>query len=892
MISNISMIHNRKAVLIVLFATLLGISAQAQPWRFVYMSDHRSSLGHHPGVSTQTVSRLVADMLTNRIDLVLIGGDLIHGDNQPTSGLIDQYNTFKSCLVPLTNAGIPYYAIPGNHEFWSENSSWSQATDAWWQAFGQFLPQNGPTSPCPERGMTYSFNHKSALFLGVNMYTNDPTGWSYKGADTNWVQTQLVGNTKPHVFAFGHVPQTMIASNDATVQTTVDFWNLLADARCYAYFCGHKHSYQRTLTRAPSGAGYIHEVMDGSGMDVINSNGPPWWGAGNPIAVEYLCSDDTMRGYVLVDVDGLNVSVTRRCFYTNALDQVYWTNMDSFACTADPGSNWSFAVFGDTRGDVIFTPSEPILNTPVIQAICAAITNDGALCALVPGDIVLGQEDGVTNTLDYQLALWTNAVSALGRAGIPYYAVRGNHEIHSADETNRPAHADWTKQIGRYMPTNGPEGELGMTYSIPFVNALFIGLDTYAGTNDNQNYHMINQAWLDAQLSANTQTHVFVFGHEPAFQAHASSTCLSENLPERNRFWDSIGNANARAYLTGHSHVYGRCFASISNGPALRQIIVGAGGAPLESWWNGEYSEPAGSGALIVPETNHTPANTYGYTLVHVSGNHVEMIYKTTTNLTTWTTNDVFAYTIAAPPTNVSPGVCADYDGDRLADPAVYDEATGTWKVKLSSAGYSMIVTTLNGLGGPGYASVSADYDGDRKADPAVYDELTGHWAIMLSSANYAVVVVLSQTLGGAGYSGMPADYDGDGKADPGVYQRERGDWKVLMSSANYNPVEVPGLLGGTGNIAVAADYDGDNKADPAIYGENNGYWIFKLSSANYITIVLTQTLGGTGYIPVPADYDGDAKADPAVMSQTSNEWIVMFSSDNYTPVSLTIPFE
>jgi len=239
----------------------------------------------------------------------------------------------------------------------------------------------------------------------------------------------------------------------------------------------------------------------------------------------------------------------------------------------------------------------------------------------------------------------------------------------------------------------------------------------------------------------------------------------------------------------------------------------------------------------------------------------------------------------------VSSGVCADYDGDGKADPTVYDEATGTWKVKLSSAGYYLIVTTLNGLGGPGYASVSADYDGDGKADPAVYQELTGTWIVLLSSANYTMVV-LPQFLGGIGYSAMPADYDGDQLADPGVYQRERGDWKVMLSSANYATVELLGLLGGTGYRAVAADYDGDHKADPAVYGESNGVWAFKISSANYITIVLTQTLGGIGYIPVPADYDGDGLADPAVKSESSNEWIVMLSSAGYTPVHVTLQFE
>ncbi|MCG2658647.1 MAG: VCBS repeat-containing protein [Kiritimatiellae bacterium] len=240
----------------------------------------------------------------------------------------------------------------------------------------------------------------------------------------------------------------------------------------------------------------------------------------------------------------------------------------------------------------------------------------------------------------------------------------------------------------------------------------------------------------------------------------------------------------------------------------------------------------------------------------------------------------------------VSSGVCADYDGDGKADPAVYDEATGTWKVKLSSSGYYMIITTLSGLGGPGYASVSADYDGDRKADPAVYHELTGHWAIMLSSANYEVVVVLTQPLGGSGYSGMPADYDGDAKADPGVYQREQGDWQVMLSSAGYSSIELLGLLGGTGYQAVAADYDGDGIADPAVYGEATGDWKIMLSGADYWTLTLTGFLGGTGYVPVPADYDGDGLADPAVKSETSNEWIVMFSSGDYTPVTLTISFE
>ena len=245
---------------------------------------------------------------------------------------------------------------------------------------------------------------------------------------------------------------------------------------------------------------------------------------------------------------------------------------------------------------------------------------------------------------------------------------------------------------------------------------------------------------------------------------------------------------------------------------------------------------------------------------------------------------------------SISSGVCADYDGDRLADPAVYDEAAGIWKVKLSSINYYQtyyqIPAALYDLSGPGYASVSADYDGDAKADPAVYRELTGRWTILPSTLNYSIAIVLSRPLGGTGYSGIPADYDGDYKADPGVYQRENGNWRVMLSSADYYTVEYLGLLGGTGYRAIASNYDGDHKADPAVYQESDGLWGVMFSGIGYKLGFMTQLLGGTGWIPIPADYDGDGLADPAIRSTTGNEWIVMFSSDNYTPVPLTILFE
>ncbi|MBI2439748.1 MAG: fibronectin type III domain-containing protein [Lentisphaerae bacterium] len=242
-----------------------------------------------------------------------------------------------------------------------------------------------------------------------------------------------------------------------------------------------------------------------------------------------------------------------------------------------------------------------------------------------------------------------------------------------------------------------------------------------------------------------------------------------------------------------------------------------------------------------------------------------------------------------------SSGVSADYDGDRKADPVIYDEATGTWKVRLSGSGYAQLTTPAGWLGGPGYAAVSADYDGDRKADPAIYQESTGVWIILPSSLGYTPAYTLWQTLGGPGYSGIPADFDGDLKADPAIYERSQGDWQVLISSFGYYAVAAPlGWLGGSNYLAVAGIYNDDSSADPAVYGTTTGDWLFRFSSAYDPIQTYGNALGdgGTGYIPVPADYDGDGKTDPAVRSETGDEWRVLLSDSGYALQSFSIPFE
>lgn len=230
-----------------------------------------------------------------------------------------------------------------------------------------------------------------------------------------------------------------------------------------------------------------------------------------------------------------------------------------------------------------------------------------------------------------------------------------------------------------------------------------------------------------------------------------------------------------------------------------------------------------------------------------------------------------------------------DFDGDRLADPSVYEETNGNWCVKLSANDYNQVML-VNSLGGACFSPAGADYDGDGLADPAVYEETTGNWCVLLSRNNYARLG-LDAFLGGPGYAPISADYDGDGLADPAVYSTATGDWLVLLSGTGYSRLEVSEFLSVPGTLPASADYDGDGLADPAVYLESTGDWILLLSKNNYGQLELSALLGGPGYLPVPGDYDGDGLADPAVYNPSTGEWRILLSSYNYGVFSTWLQF-
>lgn len=294
--------------------------------------------------------------------------------------------------------------------------------------------------------------------------------------------------------------------------------------------------------------------------------------------------------------------------------------------TPAEAQSWSFAVLGDSRGD------GNGVNTEILADLADEVAASGAEFVLFPGDLITGSSsNSVTQS---QLNQWRATMAPIYDANIDVYPVAGNHEWQCAGLA-----AIWQSTFPE-LPGNGPAGEGKLTYSFTHRNAFVAALDGYSGHGKR-----IDQTWLDAQLAANGQPHVFAFSHEPAYSVDHND-CLGDYPADRDEFMGSLAAEGGRTYFCGHDHFYNHAMIDDVDGVEMHQFLIGTAGAPLRNW-DGLYN--GDNGGATVGNVDHD--KSYGYSLVEIDGLDVTLTYMERLSAGNYAAGDVFQYTVPEPAT-------------------------------------------------------------------------------------------------------------------------------------------------------------------------------------------------------------------------------------------------
>jgi len=299
---------------------------------------------------------------------------------------------------------------------------------------------------------------------------------------------------------------------------------------------------------------------------------------------------------------------------------------------------WQFAVISDSQG------TDNGVNTAMLSEIASEIASQNVDFVLVSGDLVTG-EVATQPLLESQFNNWVSTLKDQDfiNAGIKVYPARGNHD---SVENTFPEYTDaWINVFGNDIPDNGPTGEVDLTYSFEHNNALIIGLDEYVTS------HQVNQGWLNGQLLANTKSHIFAFGHEPAFPGYHTTYSLNVNITARDNFWDSLRDNGVRTYFCGHDHFYNHASfdddGDTSNDP--HQYILGPAGGGLRTF-SGTHADTTG---YTVDNIYYSSAR--GYLLVTVSCLDVTITWMERTGTNTFNVKETWNYTVPGTPDTDAP---------------------------------------------------------------------------------------------------------------------------------------------------------------------------------------------------------------------------------------------
>ncbi len=321
-------------------------------------------------------------------------------------------------------------------------------------------------------------------------------------------------------------------------------------------------------------------------------------------------------------------------------------NCDNNNSNNDNNKTYKFAVICDTRSDANNNGLDGV-NIAAVKAVCTHLKESGAEFIIAPGDFICGNVswydtiDGPPSNHDQYKAFldalkFADVSLPNGNGAIKLYPVRGNHECYQQILPEDSIEAAWLKNIGYALPNNGPESEIGFTYSFMHKDALFLALDQYMHASASKKEGIsIDQDWVNLKLKEHPNAkHVFAFGHTPVFAAQHQD-CLGEDSIARNTFLQSLNNRTG-VYFCGHDHFYARAEVPVYDTNEtvqnyMQQVITPSGAPFLGGFspkWDGVYKNQQVKAEKYLD-------NAVGYQLVTVTNKKVSVVFIATTDAST-----------------------------------------------------------------------------------------------------------------------------------------------------------------------------------------------------------------------------------------------------------------
>jgi hypothetical protein len=210
--------------------------------------------------------------------------------------------------------------------------------------------------------------------------------------------------------------------------------------------------------------------------------------------------------------------------------------------------------------------------------------------------------------------------------GYLWYPVVGNHEEETLADMQflRDHDYDPNGDTAPNIVNSGPLGCEETTYSFDYGNSHFVVLNQYYdGTSDTGTDGDVADAlydWLVDDLNATAQTHVFVFGHEPAYpqpdadngrERHMTDS-LNQYETHRDRFWNLLRDGGIVAYICGHTHNY-----SAVEIDGVWQLDTGHSRGMGDTGARSTFMLIHVNGGVVTFETYRDDANGGPYALMH-----------------------------------------------------------------------------------------------------------------------------------------------------------------------------------------------------------------------------------------------------------------------------------